>query len=75
MTPMFHQMFFFTKGLESPECLHFLMNSMKDIVFKINDIYEMNQVTQDNQVKGEYQLIDLPKSIEICNKTLDKLER
>lgn len=43
---------FFTKRLESPECLHFLMNSMKNIVFKINDIYEMNQVTQDNQVKG-----------------------
>ena len=35
----------------------------------------MNQVTQDNQIKGECQLRDLVKSIEFYNEKFDELER
>ena len=53
----------FTEGMKSPECLHILVNCMKNIEDKINEICKMNQVTQDNQIKGECQLRDLVKSI------------
>ena len=35
----------------------------------------MNQVTQDNQIKGECQLRDFVKSIEFCNEKFDELDR
>ena len=65
----------FTEGLKSPECLHILVNCMKNIDAKIKEICEMNQVTQDNQIKGECQLRDLVKSIEFYNEKFDKLGR
>ena len=55
----------FTEGLKSPECLHILVNCMKNIEAKIKEICEMNHVTQDNQIKGECQLRDLVKSIKV----------
>ena len=60
----------FTEGMKSPECLHILVNCMKNIEAKIKEIWEMNQVTQDNQIKGECQLRDLVKSIEFSMKSL-----
>ena len=65
----------FTEGTKSPECLHILVNCMKNIEAKIKEIWEMNQVTQDNQIKGECQLRDLVKSIEFYNEKFDELER
>ena len=35
----------------------------------------MNQVTQDDKIKGEYLLRDLVKAIESCNEKFDELER
>ena len=48
----------FTEGMKSPECLHILVNFMKNIEAKIKEICETNQVTQDNQIKGKCQLRD-----------------
>ena len=48
---------------------------MKNIEAKIKEIFEMNQVTQDNQIKGESQLGDLVKSIEFYNEKFDELDR
>ena len=65
----------FTEGMKSPECLHILVNCMKNIEARIKEIWEMNQVTQDNQIQGECQLRDLVKSIELYNEKFDELER
>ena len=64
----------FTEGMKSPECLHILVNCMKNIEVKIKETCEMNQVTQDNQIKGEYQLRDLFKSIELYKEKFNELE-
>ena len=42
----------FTEGLKSTECLHVLVNCMKNIEAKIKEICDMNQVTQVNQIKA-----------------------
>ena len=60
--------------MKSPECLHILVNCMKNIEVKIKETCEMNQVTQDNQIKGEYQLRDLFKSIELYKEKFNELE-
>ena len=65
----------FTEGMKSPECLHILVNCMKNIEAKIKEIWEMNQVTLDNQIKGQCQLRDLVKSIEFYNERCGELER
>ena len=43
---------------------------MKNIGPKIEKIYEINQITQKNQIKDKLQLNELEKSIEFCNKNL-----
>ena len=48
---------------------------MKNTETKIKEIYEMNQVTQDNQIKDECQLGDLVKSIEFYNEKFGELEK
>ena len=48
---------------------------MKNIEAKIKEICEMNQVTLDNQIKGQCQLRDLVKSIEFYNERCGELER
>ena len=64
----------FTEVMKSPECLHILVNCMKNIKAKIKEICETNQVTQDNQIKAECQVRDLVKSIEFYNEKFDELE-
>ena len=61
--------------MKLPECLHILVNFMKNVEPKIKKICEMNQVKQDNQIKGECQLRNLVKSTEFYNEKFDKLER
>ena len=65
----------FTEGIKSTECLHILVNCMKNIEAKIKEVCEINQATQDNQIKGECQLINLAKSKELYNEKFDVLER
>ena len=66
--------YIFTEDMMSPECLHILVSCIKNIEAKIKEIWEMNQVTQYNQIKGECQLIDLVKSIEFIMKSLTNLK-
>ena len=61
--------------MKLPECLHIVVNFMKNVESKIKEICEMNQVKQDNQIKGECQLRNLVKSTEFYNEKFDKLER
>ena len=49
----------FTEGMKSPECLHILVNFIKNIEAKVKEISERNQVMQDYQIKGECQPRDL----------------
>ena len=65
----------FSESIKSPEFLHIFVNCIQNIEVKIKEIWEMNQVTQDNQIKGECQLRDLVKSIEFYNEKFDELER
>ena len=65
----------FTEGMKSPKRLHILVNCMKNTEAKIKEIWEMNQVTQDNQINGKCKLRDLAKSIEFYNEKFDELER
>ena len=48
---------------------------MKNIEAIIKEICEMNQMTQDNQIKGECQPRDLIKSKEFYNEKFDESER
>ena len=48
---------------------------MKNTEAKIKEIWEMNHVTHDNQIKGECQLRDLVKPIESYDEKFEELER
>ena len=48
---------------------------MKNIEAKVKEIGELDQTTQDNQIKGGSQLIDFIESMQIYNKNFGKLER
>ena len=47
---------------------------MKNIETKVKEIGELDQTTQDNQIKGGSQLIDFIESMQIYNKNFGKLE-
>ena len=47
---------------------------MKNIEAKVKEIGELDQTTQDNQIKGRSQLIDFIESMQIYNKNFGKLE-
>ena len=47
---------------------------MKNIEAKVKEIGELDQTTQDNQIKGGSQLIDFIESMQIYNKNFGKLE-
>ena len=65
----------FIEDMKSPEYLHILVSCMKSIDAKTKEICKMNQVMQDNQIKGECQLGDLVKSLEFYNEKFEDLER
>ena len=48
---------------------------MKNIEAKVKEIGELDQTTQDNQIKGGSQLIDFIESMQFYNKNFGKLER
>ena len=47
---------------------------MKNIEAKVKEIGELDQTTQDNQIKRGSQLIDFIESMQIYNKNFGKLE-
>ena len=54
---------FFAESLESPECIEILFNCLRNAKRQTKDIYKLAYSTQDHQIKGEKQLIDLTESI------------
>ena len=48
----------FPEVMKSPECLHIPVNCLKHIEAKIKETWEMNLMTQNNQIKGECHMRD-----------------
>ena len=55
----------FTEGLKSPECVSILMNCMQNLEKQVGQIFKMLEKTEDRQIKGECQLTDLTKGVEL----------
>ena len=49
----------FAESLKSPECIEILFNCLRNVDMQTKDIYTLADTTQDHQIKGENQLIDL----------------
>ena len=60
----------FAESLKSPECIEILFNCLRNVEKKVKDIYIAHS-TQDHQIKGEKQLIDLTESVNLLS---DKFE-
>ena len=56
----------FAESLKSPECIEILFNCLRNVEKKIKDIYIAHS-TQDHQIKGEKQLIDLTESVNLLS--------
>ena len=52
----------FAESLKSPECIEILFNCLRNVEMQTKDIYTLAHSTQDHQIKGEKQLIDLTES-------------
>ena len=48
---------------KSPECIEILFNCLRNVERQRKDIYILAHSTQDHQIKGKKQLIDLTESI------------
>ena len=57
----------FAESLESPECIEILFNCLRNVERQTEDIYTLVHSTQDHQIKGEKQLIDLTESIDFLS--------
>ena len=53
----------FSESLKSLECIEILFNCLRNVERQTNDIYILPHSTQDHQIKGEKQLIELTESI------------
>ena len=65
----------FTEGLKSLECLSILMNFIQNLEKQVGQIFRMLEKTEDRQIKGEYQLTDLAKGVELINQKFDEYEK
>ena len=54
----------FAESLKSPECIEILFNCLRNVERESKDIYTLVHSTQESQIKGEKQLIDLTESID-----------
>ena len=52
----------FAESLKSPKCIEILCNCFRNVETQTKDIYTLAHSTQDHQIKGEKQLIDLTES-------------
>ena len=53
----------FAESFKSPELIEILFNWLRNVERQTKDIYTLAHSTQDHQIKGEKQLIDLTESI------------
>ena len=54
----------FIKSIDSPECLQILFNCLQNVK-SVKEIHEMQEKTQSSQIKGELQLSELSKAVNL----------
>ena len=64
----------FAESLKSPECIELLFNCLRNVGRQTKDIYTLSNWTQDHQIKGEKQLIDLTESINFLSDKFKEYE-
>ena len=64
----------FAESLKSHECIEFLFNCSRNVVRQTKHIYTLADSTQDHQIKGEKQLIDMAQSINFLSDKFKKYE-
>ena len=65
----------FAESLKLPECIEILFNCLRNVERQIKDIYTLAHSTQDHQIKGEKQLIDLTESINFLSDKFKEYEK
>ena len=64
----------FAEILKSPECIEILFNCLSNMEWQIKDIWAFAHLTQDHEIKGEKQLIDLTESINFLSDKFKEYE-
>ena len=64
----------FAESLKSPECIEILFNCLRNVERQTKDIYTFAHSTQDHQIKGEKQLIDLTESLNFLSDKFKEYE-
>ena len=64
----------FAESLKSPELIQILFNWLRNLERQTKDIYTLAHSTQDHQIKGEKQLIDLAESINFLSDKFKEYE-
>ena len=65
----------FAENLKSLEYTEILSNCLRNVEMETKDIYTVANSTQDHQIKGEKQLIDLTESIKILSDKFEEYEK
>ena len=60
--------------MKSPECIEILFNGLRNVERQTKDIYTLAHSTQDHQIKGKMQLIDLTESINFLSDKFKEYE-
>ena len=64
----------FAESMKSPEWIEILFNCLRNVEMQTKDIYTLAHSTQDHQIKGEKQLIDLAESINFLSDKFKEYE-
>ena len=65
----------FEEGLELPECKEILFNCLRDLREKVTEIFNLTQDTRNMQIKGDKQLKELIRSVEVMSEKFDEYEK
>ena len=64
----------FAESLKSPKCIEILFNCLRNVERQTRDIYTLAHSTQDHQIKGKKQLIDLTEFINFLSHKFKEYE-
>ena len=64
----------FGEGFESADCEAILFNSLKNLEVKVKEIFDLANITNESQIKGEQQLKCLTESVEFISTRFDEYE-
>ena len=60
----------FQESLKSPDCTKMMLNCSKNLDKQVKELYILAQSNNEKHIKGEKQLLDLTKSINLMTKKL-----